>query len=236
MELPAFIAMMEEVAPPALADEFDLGRIGLVVEAGEQAGTVCTALDATPAVVAGAIRSGADMLVVHHTPLWTPLTAVCGATAGLLGACLSAGLSIYVMHTNFDRAPGGVNDTLAERLGLSRTVPMSLGLVGDCALTPSDIARILGEPVRVWGRVDEIQRLAVVGGSGFDPALVQEAAAAGAAAFLSSEMKHAVARAAPLPCIEATHYGLEAPAMRALAARMGWEYCDDRPMIRDVPP
>jgi hypothetical protein len=45
-------------------------------------------------------------------------------------------------------------------------------------------------------------------------------------------MKHAVARAAPVPCIEATHYALEAPGMQELASRMGWEYIDDPPVVR----
>jgi hypothetical protein len=47
-------------------------------------------------------------------------------------------------------------------------------------------------------------------------------------------MKHSVARTAPLPCIEATHYALEAPAMKRLATRMGWQYIDDPPLLKDI--
>ena len=62
-----------------------------------------------------------------------------------------------------------------------------------------------------------------------------EARQLGAEAFLSSEMKLSVARAAPLPCIESTHYALEAPAMRRLAAQQGWQYIDDPPLLVCVP-
>ena len=71
----------------------------------------------------------------------------------------------------------------------------------------------------------------MVAGSGFDLPLMAEAQALGAEAFLSSEMKLSVARAAPLPCIESTHYALESPAMRRLAAQKGWQYIDDPPLL-----
>ena len=48
---------------------------------------------------------------------------------------------------------------------------------------------------------------------------------------LSAELKHSVARASPLPCLESTHYALEAPSMRDLADREGWIYLDDPPVI-----
>lgn len=78
MDIERFIAALEQVAPPELAEEYDAGRIGLVVEGREEIGTVCCALDATQKVVDAAARAGADMLVVHHTPLWSPVTAVRG--------------------------------------------------------------------------------------------------------------------------------------------------------------
>lgn len=235
MHVRAFIEEMEQLAPPDLAEEFDAGRIGLVVEGLNEIGTVCCALDATPAVVESAVRAGAGMLVVHHTPLWTPVTAMTGSTASLMRSILSAHLNLYVMHTNYDRAPEGVNSALAELLLLTRTVPMTLGCVGDCTLDAVEIARRLACPVRVWGTIGTIHRLAVVAGSGFDPSLLAEAEQLDASAFLSSEMKHSVARGANIPCIEATHYALEAPAMKRLAGRKGWVYIDDPPVVRSLP-
>jgi dinuclear metal center YbgI/SA1388 family protein len=235
MDVRAFTGDMEKIAPPALAEEYDAGRIGLVVEGNGEVTTVCCALDATPRVVAEAVRQHADMLVVHHTPLWDPVNRITGPTASLLHSLLSSGTNLYVMHTNFDRAPQGVNGTLAEMLDLTDVQPMTMGLVGRCTISLNEIARKLGGNIRIWGKKDGISRLAVVGGSGFDMPLIEEAGSLGADAFLSSEMKHHVARSTSLLCIEATHYALEAPAMRMLAFRKGWHFIDDPPLIQFYP-
>jgi dinuclear metal center YbgI/SA1388 family protein len=225
---------MERLAPPELAEEFDCGRIGLIVEGRPDISKVCCALDATTSVVRKAVETGADILVVHHTPLWTPVTALTGTTASLMRQLLADDMNLYVMHTNFDYSPEGVNNALAELLSLQNTVPLSRGLIGTCIITIDELARRLGGNIRIWGDLVSLSRLALVAGSGFDPISLTEAQEAGADAFLSAELKHAAARSAPLPCIEATHYALEAPSMRRLAARKGWQYLDDPPRIRSI--
>ena len=232
MHIRAFLEEMERLAPSCLADDSDRERIGLIVEGRPEITKVCCALDPTPGVVAQAVAVSADMLVVHHTLLYTPVTRLTGRTVQILRAILAADMNLYVMHTNFDRADNGVNDALSRLLLLTDVSSLSLGRIGTCHVTLSDMSRILGGGIRTWGAIGEtVTRLAVVAGSGFDPGLLQEAVDRGADAFLSSEMKLAVARGAPLPCIEATHYALEAPGMRELASRMGWEYIDDPPVV-----
>lgn len=235
MHVRAFIDEMEHLAPPDLAEDFDTGKIGLVVEGKTTVSRICCALDATPYVVKEAVFASADMLVVHHTPLWTPVTTLTGRTARLMRALLSADMNLYVMHTNYDRAGEGVNDALAELLLMKDITPLTLGCIGTCTLSADQISRRLGGNIRIWGDLKKINRLALVAGSGFDPALLEEAKAQGADAFLSAEMKHSVARTAPLPCIEATHYALEAPAMQRLATRKGWQYIEDPPLLQTIP-
>lgn len=235
MHLHAFTEEMVQIAPPDLAEEFDTGRIGLIVEGKEEVTKICCALDATLQVVRTAAAAGADMLVVHHTPLWKPVTSLTGPTAVLMREILSARLNVYVMHTNFDHAAAGVNDALCALLSLSDCRPMTLGAVGTCPLDLAGIAQRLGGNIRVWGTLNSCRNLAVAAGSGFDPEFISEAAALGADAFLSSEMKHSVARAASIPCIESTHYALEAPAMKRLAGQKGWQYIDDPPILRSFP-
>ena len=222
---------LERVAPPELADPMDAGRIGLVIEGKEEFRAACVALDVTPRVVARTVEAGAGMLVVHHTPLWDPVTSLAGSLGRLLAPLLANRVNLYVIHTNFDRAPTGINDTLAGLLGLSGTEPLGMGLIGECTLSAGEIARRIGGPVRSWGKAGKIRRLAVVGGSGFNPDWIHEAAYRGADAFLSAEMKHHVAVSSPVPCIEATHYALEAPGMRRLARSMEWEFIEDPPDV-----
>lgn len=226
---------LEMSAPPELAEPFDHGKIGLIVEGKQEISRVCTCLDVTTPVIRQAVSLGADLLIAHHTPFWYPLTSIRGTDATLLRELLHAGINVYVMHTNYDHAINGVNHCLAGLLGLGSVKSLSLGLVGDCHLTPSMISDHLGTSLRIWGSIGEIRRLAVVGGSGFDPDLIREAASIGAQAFLSAELKHSVARSSPLPLLESTHYALEAPAMRILAGRFGWTFIDDPPVMSTYP-
>ena len=235
IDLPAsredIIRRLEELAPPELAESFDTGRIGLIIEGRDKISVIHTCLDVTPVIVSRAIKEGCDLLIAHHTPIWNPVTSITGNDASLLRSILSSGLNIYVMHTNWDHAPSGVNDTLATLLSMTDTVPLSLGLVGDCSLSPEEIAKRLHAPLRVWGRVEKLSRLAIVGGSGFDMDLIDEAVELGADAFLSAELRHSVYRSSPVTLLESTHYALESPAMRALAVLYGWTYLDDPPLI-----
>jgi dinuclear metal center YbgI/SA1388 family protein len=231
MDIRTVIRDLEEIAPPAGAEEMDAGRIGLIIEGKPEIGRVVCALDATPAVIRESVRAGADMLVVHHTPLWSPVTSVSRPLGSFLKQVLAAELNVYVMHTNFDHARGGINDALAELLGLTAVAEMTLGVCGNCSLDIQGLVGRLGAPLRIWGAVQLPCRIGVVGGSGFDLERIGEAASLGARAFLSAELKHPVARSSPLPLLESTHYALEAPGMRLLAGRMGWQFIDDPPVM-----
>lgn len=231
MQIADFIAMAEDIAPPELAEEFDAGRIGHIIEGHEDICVVCCALDATLPVVRAAVAEGADMLVVHHTPIWDPLTRIGGDSGRIIGTALAAGLNIYVMHTNFDHAERGINDALAETLHLTGIKRLSLGVIGTLTHSLDEVAEMLGAPLRVYGDVHVPCRLAVGGGSCFSPDLIDEAEREGAEAYLSAELKHSVMRTSAIPLIESTHYATEAPGMRALAERMGWTFLEDVPAL-----
>jgi dinuclear metal center YbgI/SA1388 family protein len=235
------IQKLNEIAPPELAEFFDEGRIGLIIEGRKETKKIATALDATLHVIKEAILHDVDMLVVHHTPLWYPITRVTGFYADLLCEVLRSGMHVFVMHTNYDHAPSGVNDCLCEILSFSNKVEMSLGAVGNVSLTLDEIASRLEAPLIVYNRdvYEMIERsslcLGVAAGSGFDPLLIEEARSLGARAFLSAELKHSVMRQFPdMVLLESTHYALEAPAMKTLAQRNGWLYIEDVPKVSMV--
>ncbi|HJJ88749.1 MAG TPA: Nif3-like dinuclear metal center hexameric protein [Methanocorpusculum sp.] len=229
MYLREFIQKLEYIAPPGLAEEFDSDRIGLVLEGTENIETIACALDATPHVVKKAADLRVNALVVHHPPFWEPIHRICGKYADIARYLLAHDINLYAMHTNFDHANGGINDTLAHMLGLIHCVKGTLEIVGTMTRSFPEIAAILGCGLRVWGDVSEVTRLAVAGGSAFDLELIKEAKKLGAEAYLASELKYNIALESPLPCIEATHYALEAPGMRALAHREGWIFIEDTP-------
>jgi dinuclear metal center YbgI/SA1388 family protein len=119
---------MEGIAPAALALPED--RIGL--QAGDPAASlkgVIVALDPSDAAVEQALAGGASALVVHHPLIYRPIDRIVpdDMAGKLLLKIISAGLALYVAHTNLDRAPRGVNALLAEAVGLQDPQPLKLG-------------------------------------------------------------------------------------------------------------
>ena len=111
--------IMEGIAPGALAMDFD--NVGLIVgDPGAPVEKVLVALEVTPDVIGEAGSIGADMIVTHHPLLLKPTGRfVAGpGDAGLVYRMAREGLCHFAAHTNLDVSNGGVNDALAERLGL----------------------------------------------------------------------------------------------------------------------
>lgn len=114
------MARMEQLSPSALAVEKD--RIGLQVgNPDAEVKGILLALDVTEAVVDEAIRLGTNWIIAHHAVLFRPLSDLRqDRPAGRLFAkLLKHDIQVYVAHTNLDSAPGGVNDVLADKLGLT---------------------------------------------------------------------------------------------------------------------
>ncbi|GGJ09190.1 GTP cyclohydrolase 1 type 2 [Alicyclobacillus cellulosilyticus] len=113
------MAAMEQLAPAALAMPGD--RIGLQIGRRDKpVRKVGLALDPSPPVIHHAIRAGVDLLITHHALFYHPLGQIdTGTSRGqALAAALAHDLAVFVAHTNLDIADGGVNDVLAELLGL----------------------------------------------------------------------------------------------------------------------
>lgn len=111
--------VMEEIAPASLAEDWD--NTGLQV--GDRSWSVekiWVALDPTDEVVAKACVQEVSLLITHHPLIFFPLAAVDPGTftGRIIQTALQKKLAIFCAHTNLDSAVGGVNDILAERLGI----------------------------------------------------------------------------------------------------------------------
>lgn len=113
------IGIMEELAPPAGAEEWD--NVGLLAGSSQaEVSRVLVSLDATREVVAEAGAKGAGLIVCHHPPLFRPLTRLVAEdpiTRPLYDA-VASGISVYAAHTNLDASELGVSVVLAELLRL----------------------------------------------------------------------------------------------------------------------
>jgi len=117
---------LHTIAPPELAEEWD--NVGLMV--GDPAAAcdrAVVALEVDRAVVRRAAAAGAQLIVSHHPPIFHPLPRVTANDPGsaLVLEAIRNGLALAAAHTNYDVAPGGVNDVLADLLDLQATEPLA---------------------------------------------------------------------------------------------------------------
>jgi dinuclear metal center YbgI/SA1388 family protein len=114
-----FLAAFEQVAPQALAYEWD--AVGLQVgDVNSPLTGVLTTLDVTEAVIEEAIEHGANLILSHHPIMFKPMKKIDFSTSKgrMIKQCLLNDVTIYAAHTNYDRVDGGMNDRLADRLAL----------------------------------------------------------------------------------------------------------------------
>lgn len=111
--------ILESWAPRWTAWEKD--NVGLQIgDRRRPVKTIGVALEATPEVVAEALRKKAQLLITHH-PLFfrPPRSLTTDSVTGRVGLELAeSGIALYSAHTNLDFAPDGVSMTLARVLGL----------------------------------------------------------------------------------------------------------------------
>jgi dinuclear metal center YbgI/SA1388 family protein len=119
------IKLIEAIAPPHLAETWD--NCGLQVGKRQWPVThIRTALDPLPEVVSDALADGVDLLVTHHPLLFKPVKQVDFGTAlgQIIRGAATGCMAVYAAHTSLDTAPGGLNDILADRIGLEKTRPL----------------------------------------------------------------------------------------------------------------
>lgn len=113
------IQMMEQLAPKHVAMEGD--KIGLQLGSLQKEITgVLTALDVNEAVVDEAIRLGANLIIAHHAIIYRPLANLQSDTpmGKVYEKLIKNDIAVYVAHTNLDVTEGGMNDWMAEALGI----------------------------------------------------------------------------------------------------------------------
>lgn len=116
---------MDAWAPPELACDWD--KAGLHTGSPEMGVTgVLVCLTVTLEALRAAQRTRANLIIAHHPLIWEPLTTLRtdNPQAALCMDIAGAGIACFSAHTNLDKTRDGVNDALAERLGLQACTPL----------------------------------------------------------------------------------------------------------------
>jgi dinuclear metal center YbgI/SA1388 family protein len=116
------IQLFEQFSPKSLAMEGD--KIGLQIgRLNKKIDRVMVALDVLEEVIDEAIEKNVQLIIAHHPPIFRPLKNVLTDTVQgrMIEKLIKHDIAVYAAHTNLDVAIGGVNDLLAEALGLEKT-------------------------------------------------------------------------------------------------------------------
>ncbi|MBN1909367.1 MAG: Nif3-like dinuclear metal center hexameric protein [Pirellulales bacterium] len=128
LPLAAILDFLEQFAPVGLAEDWD--NVGLLVGRRDRTvRRVMTCLTVTPPTAAEAIARETDLIVTHHPMPFHSLKRVTdeSPTGRLLLDLIAAGVAVYSPHTAFDSAQRGINQRLAEGLGLRGISPLVAG-------------------------------------------------------------------------------------------------------------
>lgn len=120
-----FVAFLERFAPLDLAEEWD--NVGLLLgERSRPVTRVLTCLTLTPEVGAEAVAENVSLIVSHHPILYRPVKRITAddPQGKMLVELLAARIAVYSPHTAYDSAAAGINQQLAERLGLTEVTPL----------------------------------------------------------------------------------------------------------------
>lgn len=230
---------LDGLAPFSLQMDFD--NAGFLVGRGDRQVTrLLVSLDITEEVVAEAAELGCQLIVSHHPVIFFPAKSITDAdpTGRTLLVLAERQIAAVCAHTNLDAVHGGVNDALAQKLGLVQIEqlkqdgvdasgrPYGIGRVGNTAGVPmyapafaAFVKKALGaNGVRYVDARRPVRRVAVGGGACAD--MLKDALAMGCDTFVTADVKYngfLDAKALGVNLIDAGHYPTEQVVVPVLA-------------------
>lgn len=233
------LRFIESLAPTYMKEDWD--RVGLNCgHSDKEVKRILVALDPFTEVCQEAKSVGADLLVTHHALIWSPgfITDYTEQGRNILYlienniACINA-------HTNLDCAPGGVNDILAEKLGLQNVEVIApkgtdekghaWGLLRKGAANEQSLQDFLFivktslgcEGLRYADSGKPVKNVAVGGGACAGE--MRQAVDAGCDTFVTADVKYNQfwdAKALGINLIDAGHFHTENPVCRYLTEKL----------------
>ena len=224
------LTFLDTLAPAQLKMDWD--NVGLLCGSKSTAvSKILVALDPFEGVCQEAVELGAELIVTHHPLIFQAARSITDETS--IGRSIQLlcrqGISAINAHTNLDIAPGGVNDVLAEKLGLQNIATCEGGLLrqGEVAEQPletflASVKNQLGcQGLRYVDSGKPVCKVAVGGGSCASEMPV--ALAAGCDTFVTADVKYNQfwdAQDSGLNLIDAGHFHTENPIVPVLAEKL----------------
>jgi len=118
MKVKDVAAAIEKIVPLKLAQDWD--NVGLLIgNLQANVKNILLTIDVTADVVAEAKRLKTDLIISYHPVIWNGLKQITAdGPADTVYNLIKAGIAVFSIHTALDVAVGGVNDGLAEIVGI----------------------------------------------------------------------------------------------------------------------
>lgn len=142
-------AVLDQIAPPSLQESYD--NAGLLVGNPDQVVTgVLVALDAVESVIDEVVERNCNMLVVHHPVIFKGIKSLTGANyvERTVIKAIQNNIAIFAIHTNLDSVINGVNQRIADKIGLKNIkilAPSSDQLLKLVTFVPQDFHEAVRE-------------------------------------------------------------------------------------------
>lgn len=197
---------LSEVIPASLSCQWDKDGLESCPEPDKEVKKILISLDTSNNVIDKAISDGYDVIISHHPLFFGGLGNINALTFDGARAVKLAkhGIAAMSFHTRLDALEGGVNDVLADLVGLTNVKVIGddrIARVGEleAEMTLTEFASLVkkqlssgdGERcacVTAYPSGRPVKRVALVGGSGGD--MIGLAKDSGADTYLTGEAKY----------------------------------------------
>jgi dinuclear metal center YbgI/SA1388 family protein len=132
MKVKDIAAAVEEIVPLKLAQDWD--NVGLLIgDPQRNVNNILLTIDITAGVLAEAKQLKTDLILSYHPVIWDGLKKITAdGPSSVVYDLIRSKIAVFSIHTALDSAIGGVNDGLAEIIGIKDGEP-----IGDYVDSPA---------------------------------------------------------------------------------------------------
>lgn len=229
--------VMNRIAPKNLAEDWDNAGL-LVGNYAKEVEKIFICLDVSEENIKKAVEIGAQLIISHHPIIFRAIKNIRTdlPTGRKIEMLIKNDISVFSAHTNLDKATGGVNDILAEKIGLIDVkIPdeenfMRIGKLAE-AMSIENFAEKVKKNLRakniriIKSGENFIKKVGICSGAGSE--FILKAKFYGAECFVTGDVKYHEAQNAyenKIHVIDAGHFFTENLIVEALAKKLDEEF------------
>jgi len=123
MKVKNLLNNLDKIAPFFLQESFDNSGIQFA-DLDAPITKILLSLDVTRGVLDEVLENKVNLIIAHHPVLFSPLKQITKQKNPLLFKIITNKINLLAMHTNYDLAVNGLNDYVANLLGIKKLAPL----------------------------------------------------------------------------------------------------------------